>query len=183
MKGAKLATMDPRLSNTASMSDFWMPTYPGTEAAVLLAMAKIILEEKLYNKDYLEKWVNWEEYLEKKHSGTPVSFDNFIQKMLDEYADYTPEFAENESGVKAATIREVAILIGEAGERFATHNWRAASSGNLGGWCVSRCLHFLNVLTGSVGAKGGTSPNSWSKFKPSFHSVPPGQRCLFLTSV
>jgi anaerobic selenocysteine-containing dehydrogenase len=29
MKGAKLATMDPRLSNTASMSDYWMPTYPG----------------------------------------------------------------------------------------------------------------------------------------------------------
>ena len=45
MKGAKLAVMDPRLSNTASMSDFWMPTYPGSEAAVLLAMAKIILEE------------------------------------------------------------------------------------------------------------------------------------------
>ena len=29
MKGAKLATMDPRLSNTASMSDYWLPTYPG----------------------------------------------------------------------------------------------------------------------------------------------------------
>ena len=29
MKGAKLAVMDPRLSNTASMSDYWMPSYPG----------------------------------------------------------------------------------------------------------------------------------------------------------
>jgi anaerobic selenocysteine-containing dehydrogenase len=47
MKGAKLAVMDPRLSNTASMSNYWMPTYPGTEAAALLAMAKIILEEGL----------------------------------------------------------------------------------------------------------------------------------------
>jgi anaerobic selenocysteine-containing dehydrogenase len=28
MKGAKLATMDPRLSNTASMSDYWMPPIP-----------------------------------------------------------------------------------------------------------------------------------------------------------
>ncbi len=176
MKGAKLATMDPRLSNTASMSDYWMPTYPGTEAAVLLAMAKVILEEGLYNRKYIENWVNWEEYLTKVHPSLPCTFENFIQSVIEEYKEYTPEFAEKESGVKADTIIEVARKIGEAGEKFSTHNWRSASSGNLGGWCVSRCLHFLNVLTGSVGAVGGTSPNSWSKFKPQFHSVPPGQK-------
>ena len=173
MKGAKLATMDPRLSNTASMSDYWMPTYPGTEAAVLLAMAKIILEEGLYNRSYLEKWVNWDTYLKKLHPDTDVTFENYISKMIEEYAIYTPEFAEKESGVKAETIREVAVKIGEAGEKFASHTWRSAASGNLGGWCVSRCLHFLNVLTGSVGTKGGTSPNSWNKFKPKFFDVPP----------
>ncbi|RMG26116.1 MAG: formate dehydrogenase, partial [Bacteroidetes bacterium] len=56
------------------------------------------------------------------------------------------------------------------------HNWRSAASGNLGGWAVSRCLHFLNVLTGSVGTVGGTSPNSWNKFKPTFFDVPPAQK-------
>ncbi|MDC3210278.1 molybdopterin-dependent oxidoreductase [Saprospiraceae bacterium] len=176
MKGAKLATMDPRLSNTASMSDYWMPSYPGTEAAVLLAMAKIILEEGLYNRPFLENWTNWETYLEKRHPGTPHTFENYIEKMIGEYTDYTPEMAEGESGVKAEMIRECAIKIGEAGEKFATHNWRSAASGNLGGWCVSRCLHFLNVLTGSVGTVGGTSPNSWNKFKPKFHTTPPGQK-------
>ncbi len=176
MKGGKLATMDPRLSNTASMSDYWLPTHPGTEAAVLLAMAKIILEEGLYNKKYMENWVNWDTYMQKVHPEKECTFDNFIKALIDQYREYTPEFAEKESGVKATTIKEVAIKIGEAGEQFSTHNWRSASSGNLGGWCVSRCLHFLNVITGSVGTKGGTSPNSWSKFKPSFHSVPPGQK-------
>lgn len=176
MKGAKLATMDPRLSNTASMSDYWMPTYPGTEAAVLLAMAKIIIEDGLYNRDYLENWVNWNDYLKNKHPQATVTFETFIEKLKEDYAQYTPEYAESESGVKASVIRDVAIQIGEAGERFSTHNWRSASSGNLGGWCVSRALHFLNVLTGSVGTVGGTSPNSWSKFKPQFHSVPPGQK-------
>ena len=39
MKGAKLAVMDPRLSNTASMADYWLPTWPGSEAAVRLASA------------------------------------------------------------------------------------------------------------------------------------------------
>lgn len=176
MKGAKLATMDPRLSNTASMSDYWMPSYPGTEAAVLLAMVNIILTEGLYNRPYMETWVNWEEYMQKLKPDLPCDFDSYIDCLKKEYAAYTPEFAEAESGVKAKVIREVALKIGEAGERFATHNWRSAASGNLGGWCVSRCLHFLNVITGSVGTKGGTSPNSWSKFKPTFHSVPPGQK-------
>jgi len=176
MKGAKLATMDPRLSNTASMSDFWLPTYPGSEAAVLLAMANVIITEGLYNRNYIEKWVNWDEYLAKQHPEKELTFEQFIECLKEEYKSYTLEFAEQECGVKAEKIKEVAILIGEAGERFATHNWRSASSGNLGGWCVSRALHFLNVLTGSVGTKGGTSPNSWSKFKPNFHSKPPGQK-------
>ena len=35
LSGAKLAVMDSRLSNTASMADYWMPTRPGTEAAAL----------------------------------------------------------------------------------------------------------------------------------------------------
>ena len=48
MKGAKLIVMDPRLSNTASMADEWMPTYPGSEPAVYMAIAKIILDEELY---------------------------------------------------------------------------------------------------------------------------------------
>ncbi len=176
MKGAKLACMDPRLSNTASMSDYWLPTYPGSEAAVLLAMAKVILDEGLYNRPFLENWTNWPEYLQKRHPQTEVTFDNYIDKMREEYAEYTPEFAEQESGVAAERIIEVARGIGEAGERFATHNWRSAASGNLGGWCVSRGLHFLNVLTGSVGTKGGTSPNSWNKFKPKFFDEPPAQK-------
>ena len=54
MAGAKLAVMDPRLSNTASMADYWMPTYPGTEAAVLLAMAKVILDENRYDAGFVK---------------------------------------------------------------------------------------------------------------------------------
>lgn len=176
MKGAKLVTMDPRLSNTASMSDYWMPTYPGTEAAVMLAMAKIILDEGLYNRPFMEQWVNWQEYLEKMHPGTEVTFENYIEKMQEEYAEFTPEYAEAESGVKAEKVVEVARLIGNAHGQFASHNWRSAASGNLGGWAVSRCLHFLTVLTGSVGTKGGTSPNSWNKFKPQFFDTPPAQK-------
>ncbi len=176
MDGAKLAVMDPRLSNTASMANYWMPTYPGTEAAVLLAMAKIILDEGLYNEAYLRNWVNWEEYMTNVRPNEAATFENFIAAMRDEYKEYTPEFAAKEAGIDAEMIVEIARKIGEAGERFATHNWRSAGSGNLGGWAVARCLHFLNVLTGSVGTVGGTSPSAWNKFKPEFFDKPPAQK-------
>ena len=176
MEGGKLAVMDPRLSNTASMANYWMPTYPGTEAAALLAMARIILEEGLYNRDYMMNWVNWQEYLEKVHPGSKIDFDTFIEKVIGEYSEFTPEYAESECGVKADTIVEVAREIGMAGSRFACHNWRSAGSGNLGGWAVARCLQFLSVLTGSVGTVGGTSPNAWNKFKPEFFDNPPAQK-------
>ncbi len=166
MKGAKLAVMDPRLSNTASMADYWLPTWPGSEAAVLLAMARIILQEKLYNAEYMRRWVNWQEYMAAEHPAEPQTFERFIALLIDLYAQFTPEFAEQESGVSAGVIVDIARQIGQAGTAFAAHTWRAACAGNLGGWQVARALWFLSVLTGSIGTPGGTAPNSWNKFVP-----------------
>lgn len=166
MAGAKLAVMDPRLSNTASMADHWLPTWPGSEPTVLLAMAKVILDEGGYDREYIRRWVNWETYLRAERPDLELSVDSFIEALRDLYADYTPERAEEESGVPAKQIVEIARQIADAGSRLATHNWRSASAGNLGGWQVARCLFLLNVLTGSVGTAGGTSPNAWDKFVP-----------------
>jgi anaerobic selenocysteine-containing dehydrogenase len=175
MKGAKLAVIDPRLSNTASHAHYWMPSYPGTEAAVLLAIAKILLDEGWYNREYMETWMNWDDYMKNVHPDKPQTFEAFIEVLRAEYAEYTPEFAEKESGVKVDMIWDVARGIADAGTRFASHNWRSASSGNLGGWAVSRALHFLHVITGSVGTVGGTSPNTWNKVHAKFFDHPPAQ--------
>jgi anaerobic selenocysteine-containing dehydrogenase len=75
--------------------------------------------------------------------------------------------------VPIARIREAAELIADCQGRLAAHVWRSASIGNLGGWQVARCLFFLNVLTGSVGNRGGTSGNSWNKFVPKPFDEPP----------
>jgi anaerobic selenocysteine-containing dehydrogenase len=176
MNGAKLAVMDTRLSNTASMADYWMPTHPGSEAAVLLAIANILIKEKLYNEKFLRDWVNWRESLQELNPSAEITFENFIIELEKLYSEYTPEFAEKESGVSAKMIVEVAHQIGRAGSRLSTHNWRSAGAGNLGGWAVARCLHFLNVLTGSVGCEGGTLPSAWNKFKPKGFSSPPAQK-------
>lgn len=176
LEGGKLAAMDPRLSNTAAMADYWLPTQPGSEAAVLLSMAKLIIDEGMYDREFMEQWVNWEQFLDEKHPQRARSFDAYIRTLQDIYADFTPEYASAESGVDAAKIEKVAQKIGTAGDRFASHIWRSAASGNKGGWQVSRTLHFLSVLTGSVGTKGGTSPNAWHQFEPDLPNEPPRQK-------
>lgn len=175
-RGAKIAVMDPRLSNTASMADYWMPTWPGSEAAALLAMANIIIQERLYDREFLRRWTNWDQYLREEHPEVEPTFEQFERLLAGMYAEYTPEFAEQESGVPVTMIVEVAHEIGRAGSAFAAHNWRAAAAGNLGGWMVARCLFFLNVLTGSIGTPGGTSPNVYDKFVPRPFAEPPRQQ-------
>ena len=176
LAGAKLAVIDPRLSNTASMADFWMPCYPGTESALLLCMANVILNESLFDRIYVRDWVNWEPFLREERPGVEVTFDNFILELKKTYAEFTPEFGEREAGVPAASLVEVARLIGRAGSSFAAHIWRSSAAGNLGGWSSARCLELLHVLTGSVGTRGGMLPNTWTKFNPTFWLEPPGQK-------
>ena len=86
------------------------------------------------------------------------TFAGFLAALKDEYRQFTPEFAEAESGVDRHRIVEVARLIGAARGAFASHVWRGSASGNLGGWQVARAIQLLTVLTASVGTPGGTSP-------------------------
>jgi anaerobic selenocysteine-containing dehydrogenase len=174
--GGQLAVMDPRLSNTAAMSDYWLPTQPGSEAAVLLAMANVILEEELYDAEFVRNWVNWQQFMDAEYPGREQSFETYIDTIRELYSEFRPAYAAAESGVDADQIIEVARKVGRAGDRFASHIWRSAASGNDGGWQVSRTLHFLSVLTGSVGTKGGTAPNSWHKFDPHLPNEPPRQK-------
>src|SRR5579875_294530 len=172
-RGAKVAVMDPRLSNTAARADYWLPTWPGTEAAPLLAIASILLERDWFDREFVQRWVNWRTYLKHRAPSAEQTFANFVTELRREYAPYTPEFAEAESGVPAATIDQVAREIAAAGHAFSSHIWRAAAAGNLHGWQVTRAMHLLNVLTGCIGRPGGVQPNAWKKFIPEPWRKPP----------
>ncbi len=176
MAGAKIAVVDIRLSNTASMADYWLAPWPGTEAALLLAIANVIITEDLFNQDFLRRWINWQDFLSKEHPERSSTFEEFLLVLKDHYKTFTPEYAEKETRVSAELIRKIAREIAQAGEAFSSHVWRNAASGNLGGWQVSRCLEFLNVLTGSIGTKGGVSPNTWDKFVPTPPNKPAPQK-------
>ncbi|MEO8687625.1 MAG: molybdopterin-dependent oxidoreductase [Solirubrobacteraceae bacterium] len=164
--GGKIAVIDPRLSNTASMADHWLPAWPGTEGALLLAIAKVLLDEDRFDREFVRRWVNWRTYLRHRAPGAEPTFPNFVAELRREYARFTPEYAEAETGVPAATVVQVAREIADAAPAFASHIWRAAAAGNLNGWQVTRALWLLNVLTGSVGTPGGVSANAWNKFIP-----------------
>ncbi len=187
-RGAKVAVLDPRLSNTASMADYWLPTWPGSEAAVLLAMANVIIDEGLHDRDFVRRWVNWEAYLKAEHpeayqrakergGSQPGSdgVDVFFETLRQVYAEFTPEFAAAESGVPAKKIVEVARELGKAKPAVSAHVWRSAAAGNEGGWQVPRCLQWLVILTGSFATPGGTMPASRDKFVAAPFSKPPAQ--------
>ena len=208
MAGAKLITFDPRLSNTASMSDVWLPTWPGSETTVLLAIANHLIQNDLYDKEFVRRWVNWEETLgavaggklqvasdlpspseaarrgaggevfdairnTQYAPGSSEGFALFDRLLKSLYAEFTFERAAAEAQVPVERIREAAEAVAKCDGKLATHTWRSARIGNLGGWQVARALFFLNVLTGSVGTPGGTSGNSWNKFTPKPFKSPP----------
>lgn len=171
--GAKLATIDPRLSNTAAMSDYWLSTWPGTEPALFLAVARLLLEWDAVDHGFVERWVNWRETLAVRFPELPQTYATFIEVLKRVYDRYTVEWAAEECGIEPRQITEVATEIARAGSRFASHTWRSTGSGNLGGWQAARTLWLLHVLTGSVGTPGGTSPSAWDKFKPEHWNMPP----------
>jgi len=165
-RGATVICVDPRLSNTGSKADHWLPAWPGTEAFLCLALVHELLENGTWQREFVRRWVNWETFLAQEYPDLPSEFGSVEPALRRHYAEYTPERAEHITGIPAAQIREIATIIGAHPTKFASHNWRAAGAGNLGGWQVARCLFFLNVLTGSVGTEGGTSGNGWNKFVP-----------------
>src|SRR5207249_9729134 len=85
-RGAKVCVIDSRLSNTASMADWWLAPWPGSEAALLLAMASVLVRERLYDRDFVRRWVNWEEYLREERRGLSVDFETFERALGDLYA-------------------------------------------------------------------------------------------------
>ncbi|MCU1264215.1 MAG: molybdopterin dinucleotide-binding region [Acidobacteria bacterium] len=191
--GAKLIVFDTRLSNTATHADHFISPIPGSEAAILLAIANYLIQHNLYNREFVRRWWNWADYLRsefrdssslsdklqfvdqaspEKPSAGP-GFDEFEQLLKELYSSYTFAYAASESGVDAKVLEEIAKLVATAGTRFSSHNWRSASSGVSGGWAVARTLFMLNALLGAIATEGGVFPNAWNKFVPRPIYTPP----------
>ncbi len=133
---AKIVTFDPRLSNSAGYSHEWYAPYPGTDAAIVLAMANVIMNEGLYDADFVRDWTN-------------VTAEQLIAHL----EPYTPEFAEKESGISARDIRRIAREFATT-KPATTFSYRGPVK-HLWGAYQEAAIHMLNVITGNVEKKGG----------------------------
>lgn len=95
--GTKFIAVDPRYTDSAAaFADQWIPIRPGTDTAVLLAMAHVIINENLHDKRFIDAYT--------------VGFDRFRDDVLglEDGVEKTPEWAETISGIPAATIAGLA---------------------------------------------------------------------------
>jgi len=91
-RGAKIVSIKPTVEPDVAMSDIWVPVRPGTDAALALGMLNVIINESLYDPAFVAQWC--------------YGFDDLQEHVQ----QYTPEWAEQISGVPADQIREVARL-------------------------------------------------------------------------
>jgi len=171
--GARVAVVDTRLSNTSTHADHWIPTWPGTEAALLLGVARELLASGRFDREFVRRWVNWEAFVRERDPGAEPDLDRFVALLLEEYAHLTPARVARECRVGEDVVPRLADEIAAAGSAFSSHLWRNAASGNLHGWQIARALVLLHVLTGSLGTRGGVNPAAWDKFVPRPTSNPP----------
>ena len=90
--GAKFVYFDVRLSNTAGRADEWFAPNPGSDGAIALAMINAIMMTNKHDAKWLDTWSNV----------NAADLKHWI-------SNYTPEWAEQVSGIKAADIRRVAL--------------------------------------------------------------------------
>lgn len=136
-KGARMVTFEVRPSATASVSDDYFPIMPGTDGAVAFAMIHVILKEGLENVEFWNRWTNYS-----------------IDDLRDVVADYTPEWAEEHSGVPAEDIRRIAIEFAKAAPACCTMSNRGSAK-HYNGVQADRAIRTLDVLVGNVGKPGG----------------------------
>ncbi len=133
-RGGKLIVMDPRGQALKRFASHMLQFRPGADVSMLNAIMHVIVEEELYDRQYIEAYTeNWE--AEKAH-----------------LADFTPEKMEGICGIPADMLRDVARTF--AGAKAAMIFWGMGVSQHIHGTDNSRCLISLALMTGQVGRPG-----------------------------
>ncbi len=169
--GAKIIVVDPRYSDTAvALADEWISLLPTTDNALMDAMTHVMIEENLYDKDFVSKYcIGFDE--EQMPEGVPPnnSLRSYIMGKSDGVAK-TPEWAEAITRVPAETIRRLA-------REYATMKPAAL----IQGWGPQRHSYgeqpvrgatVLAAITGNVGISGGWASGSGYVSRTRVGSVP-----------
>lgn len=134
-KGAKLIVVDPRLTRLAKKADLFLQIRPGTDLALLLAMLNVIIAEKLYDEDFVEKWCHG------------------FEQLSDHIKPYKPEWAAVVTGVDITRINEAARIYATAKPAI-TFSGEAIDHSSAAIQTL-RARFMLPAITGNLDVPGG----------------------------
>jgi anaerobic selenocysteine-containing dehydrogenase len=133
--GAKLIVVDPRLTRAAARADLWLPLRPGTDTALALGMAWVIIHEGLYDQAFVENYGH--------------GWEAFVQRVN----EYPLERVERITGVSQEKIRQAARLF--ATTKPAAIQWGVAIEQQNTCADNNRILMCLMGMTGNIDRPGG----------------------------
>ncbi|MFO7774060.1 MAG: molybdopterin-dependent oxidoreductase [Dehalococcoidia bacterium] len=137
-QGAKVVIFDPRMSLTANMADEWIPIKAGTDLAVLLAMINYVIQEDLYDKEYVENYTYG------------------FAELRDHVKQYTAEWAASISDVPADVIRRIAREFATTKPALLATHKRDAGGPNWGNsFPTAQAQIILKALVGGIEREGG----------------------------
>jgi len=137
-KGAKLICIDPRKGFIANKADLWLQIRPGTDAALALGFHYVIIEEELYDKEFVENYIHgWEPFKER------------VMK------DYPPEKVQEITWVDKELIRQAARMY--ATIKPACIHWGVPTEQTINCVNYTRATTGLMAITGNLDAPGGNA--------------------------
>ncbi len=148
-RGAKLICVDPRFTNTAAKSDKWLAINPGTDLAFVLALTYVTITEDLQNQKYIDaNFKGWEEY---KNSVLTNK--------------YTPEWAQDITGIKAKDIYAIAREFAAAAPKAVYYPGRRSTFAK-NDFQLRRAMAIFQAMHGAIDCKGGLIFGSKLPMKP-----------------
>lgn len=136
-RGSKLIIVDPRMNWLASRADVWLQIRPGTDTALALGMLHIIINEDLYDKDFVDKWCHGFEQLKKR-----------VQ-------EYPPEKVAEITWIPKEKIIEAARKF--ATEKPSAIQWGLATDQKPNGLQHAHAICALMAVTGNIDVPGGNT--------------------------
>ena len=134
--GARVVQIEPRLSNTAAKSDKWVPINPGTEAALAMGIAHVMIKESLINTYFVENHTE--------------GYAGWKKMVLNEYA---PEKVASITGIGKMTIVKLAREFAGAGRPLALCG--RGNGETPGSLAEAMAVHTINALVGNINQEGG----------------------------
>lgn len=142
---AKIVQVESRASVTATKADEWLAINPGTEGALALSMAHVIVRDDLYDAEFVRQhtfgFEDWIDDAGQRREG----FRSLVLR------DYAPGDVAQVTGIPAGEIERIAREFAIARPAVATGDVGGLSGGIYAQWAV----HSLNALVGSIDASGG----------------------------